>query len=416
MAASSEASVQDCSFCGTPRGRAGRLVDGPGLAICAECVLACREILAETTERRTDLDREVPTPAAIKRHLDSRVIGQERAKRRLAVSVHTHYQRIRHVRRSGPGDIELDKSNLLLIGPTGTGKTLLARALAGWLDVPIHFADATALTEAGYVGEDAEALIAGLYAASNEDAERCQQGIVFLDEVDKLTSRAGGATTGRDVGGEGVQHALLRLLEGRRVTLRPKKGRRRGDDVIIDTTGILFILAGAFVGLDRVVERRLGRRSAGFSTGPRVHRPTEPVSANDAPGLVAPEPRDLVAFGLAPELVGRIAAMASLHDLDEATLARVLTEPKGSLVRQYQRLLRMDGVALHFTPGALVAIARQARIRRLGARGLRAVMEELLLPLMFELPSRDDVRDVWITEDVVVGAAEPELVLRSRTG
>ena len=416
MAAGSPAPVTTCSFCGTPRGRARRLVDGPGLAICSECVLACREILADCKPDDLDLAAHVPSPAAIKRHLDGWVIGQERAKRRLAVSVHSHYQRIRHIRRSGPGEIELSKSNVLLIGPTGTGKTLLARALATWLDVPIHFADATSLTEAGYVGEDVESIVAGLYAASDQDAGRCQQGIVFLDEVDKLAGRISSGPTGRDVGGEGVQHALLRLLEGRRVTLRPKKGRRRGSEVVIDTSNVLFILGGAFIGLDRVVERRLGRRRAGFGVARGDPQVPEPAVANSAPEPLVPEPRDLVTYGLAPEFVGRIGATTTLDDLDEAALARVLTEPKGCLVRQYQRLFKMDGVSLRFTRDALLAIAAEARARKLGARGLRGVMEGVLLPMMFDLPSRDDVREVWITEDVVAGTAEPELLLRSRTG
>ena len=416
MAEGSQAPVGTCSFCGTPRSQAGRVVDGPGLAICSECVLACREILSETPPDPVDLESRVPSPAAIKRHLDQWVIGQERAKRRLAVSVHSHYQRIGYVRRSAPGEIELDKSNVLLIGPTGTGKTLLARALADWLDVPIHFADATALTEAGYVGEDVDSIVAGLYAASDQDADRCQRGIIFLDEVDKLAGRLSTGHSGRDVGGEGVQHALLRLLEGRRVRLRPRTGRRRGGEVLIDTRGILFVLAGAFVGLDGVVEKRLGRRRAGFGVaGSRsAHRSTG--AANQAPDLVIPEAQDLVKYGLAPEFVGRIGATAALHDLDEAALTRVLTEPKGSLVRQYQRLFRMDGVGLRFTRDALRAIATEARARKLGARGLRSVMEQVLLPLMFELPSRDDVREVWITAEAVADEAEPTLLLRSRTG
>ena len=416
MSTSSEATTATCSFCGTPRARAGRLVDGPGLSICAECVLACREILSEAEPDDGDLEARVPSPVAIRRHLDQWVVGQERAKKRLAVSVHSHYQRARHVRRSGPGEIELDKSNVLLIGPTGTGKTHLARSLAAWLDVPIHFADATSLTEAGYVGEDVESIVAGLYAAADQDADRCQHGIILLDEVDKLSSRSGQGLTGRDVGGEGVQNALLRLLEGRRVTLRPKKGRRRGGEIIIDTRGILFILCGAFVGLDGIVERRLGRRQVGFGGPPRPNVSVDAGAANSAPELPVPEPQDLVAYGLTPEFVGRIGSTATLHDLDEAALTRILTEPRGSLVRQYQRLFRMDGIALRFTQDALLALARRARDRGLGARGLRGELEQVLLPLMFELPSRDDVREVWINGETVEGEAEPELVLRSRTG
>ncbi len=401
--------AERCSFCGRSRTAGATMVDGPGLAICAECVHACNEIIAdaEAAAPANDTGAGIPTPAAIKAHLDLYVVGQEHAKRRLAVSVHNHYKRVGLPGVPAPaddGDVELGKTNVLLLGPTGTGKTHLARTLAKFLEVPLVIADATALTEAGYVGEDVEAMIGTLYDAAEADLERCQRGIVFLDEVDKLARRPSSDPGTRDVGGEGVQHALLKLLEGREIRLKKK----RRADLVIDTTGILFVLSGAFVGLDAVVERRLGTRSMGFGA---------PKAAQEADrSSQRVEPRDLVGYGLVPELVGRIGATARLDELDEAALVRVLREPRDSLVRQYQRLFRMDGIRLRFTDAALAAVAGVASEFGMGARGLRSVMEKTLLPLMFELPSRADVREVWITAEAVRGEDEAELVLVSETG
>jgi ATP-dependent Clp protease ATP-binding subunit ClpX len=384
------------------------MVDGPGLAICADCVSACKDIIADSEAAVPAGPGKLPTPAQIKAHLDLWVVGQTAAKRRLAVSVHNHYKRVglpgsppRHDRDG----VEPGKANVLMLGPTGSGKTLLARTLARFLRVPLLMADATALTEAGYVGEDVESLIGALYDTCDGDLDACERGIIFLDEVDKLARRTTSDPSGRDVGGEGVQHALLSLLEGREVRLPKRRGRQ---DISVDTHGILFILGGAFVGLDDIIERRTGRNRIGFKT-PRKS------SANDC-AYALPEPRDLCAFGLVPELVGRIAVIARLHDLDELALVRVLRDPRDALIKQYQLLFRMDGIRLRFTDGSLAAAARLAAEEGMGARGLRAVLERTLLPLMFELPSRDDVREVWVTARAMRGEAEADLVLRSETG
>ncbi len=397
-----------CSFCGRDRAPETAMVDGPSLAICSDCVSACREIIAEAAATEPQVSRSIPTPAAIKGHLDHWVIGQEPAKRRLAVSVHNHSKRVGLPGTPSRADIdgvELGKANVLLLGPTGSGKTLLARTLSRFLEVPLHIADATALTEAGYVGEDVEAIVGGLYDAADGVLSACERGIIFVDEIDKIARRAGSDNTGRDVGGEGVQHALLKLLEGREVRLKKRRGR---EEVTVDTSGILFILAGAFVGLDDIIARRQGKAAIGFSG-------SRPRAANDDPSA-QPEPRDLNAFGLVPELIGRIAAVARLQELDELTLVRVLKEPRDALTKQYQRLFRMDGIRLRFTDPALAAVARIASEAGMGARGLRAVLHRTLMPLMFELPSRADVREVWVTAETVRGEAEADLVLHSETG
>jgi len=398
-----------CNFCGRDRIGGLSMVDGPGLAICSECVASCNDIISEADLAPPQGLRRIPAPSDIKGHLDQWVIGQERAKRRLAVSVHNHYKRVGLPGAPPPPDagdgVELGKANVLMLGPTGSGKTLMAQTLATFLEVPLHIADATALTEAGYVGEDVQAIVSGLYDASDGDIAACERGIIFLDEIDKIARRPSGDPSSRDVGGEGVQHALLKLLEGTEVRLKKSRGR---DEVTIDTTGVLFILGGAFVGLDELMTRRLGRATIGFGGAP------DPT-ANDHVYSV-PEPRDLCAFGLVPELVGRIAAIAQLEELDELALVRVLSEPRNALVKQYQRLFRMDGIRLRFTDSALVAVARVATEAGMGARGLRAVLHRTLMPLMFELPSRDDVREVWVTAATIRGEAEADLVLRSETG
>ena len=398
--------AERCSFCGRSRAVGDRLVDGPGHAICSDCIAACNEIIADSESAPAPRGR-LPSPADLVAHLNQWVVGQETAKRRLAVSVYNHYKRVGLPGtpvRADLGDIELGKSNVLMLGPTGSGKTHLVRTLAKVLRVPLHIADATALTEAGYVGEDVQSIVSGLYEAADNDVEACERGIIFLDEIDKLAKRSNSDSSGRDVGGEGVQHALLKLLEGHEVKLRR---RSRPTEVTIDTSGVLFVLGGAFIGLDSLVQRRLGRRGVGFGG---------PTRAAPSPVPSLPDTTDLLTFGLIPELIGRIGAFAQLQPLGIEELTAILTEPRDSLVRQYQLLLRMDGVRLRFTRAALEAVARESQEAGLGARGLRSVMERVLLPWMFELPSRDDVRELWITAEAVRNEAEPDFVLRDRTG
>lgn len=391
-----------CSFCHlTTRPGEPAIDDRESVVtICSDCLASCEALLAE------DPDSSLPRPTRLKARLDRYVVGQERAKKQLAVAVYNHYKRSA---LSSP-DLELSKSNVLLIGPTGTGKTHLVRSLARLLDVPLHIGDATALTEAGYVGEDVEGLLAGLVRAADGDVLRAQRGILYVDEIDKLASRTGPAVhDGRDVGGEGVQQALLRLIEGTEVEVRLEGRGRKSNKVKFDTSGVLVICGGAFVGLSRMVERRLVGRRLGFAGKER---------ANDgAPDLLSRVvPGDLHQYGLIPEFTGRIPVLATLQPLDQEALVNILTEPRGALVRQFQRLFSMDGLRLRFTAGALQAIARSCLDEGTGARGLRAAMERVLQEPMFELPSRDDVDDVWITEDVVAGRGPALLRLRSETG
>jgi ATP-dependent Clp protease ATP-binding subunit ClpX len=387
-----------CSFCGVTA-RAGRAVArdaAEGTSICADCLAVCGPLLATTPPTA------IPSPTWIKARLDRSVIGQERAKRKLAVAVHTHLRRL-----DQPDDgVQIGKSNVLLLGPTGTGKTHLVRALARLLEVPLHIADATSLTEAGYVGEDVQSLLVGLVRAAGGDLQRAQRGILYLDEVDKLSTKGNSNHGGRDVSGEGVQQALLRLIEGARVSIQVPALRGPPRTQEFDTSSVLVICGGAFEGLDGLIARRTRARSMGFQAG----------APQGPPASVDVRAEDLHRFGLIPELVGRLPVLATLEPLDEDALVRVLTEPRDALLRQYRRLLLMDGVRLHVTPDGLRAVARRCLELGTGARALRAVMEQTLLDVMYETPSRDDVEDVWITEDVVLGLAAPLLGLRSDTG